>query len=103
MIVPPPEEQLDNESRKLWAEVSNAINGRNYNEATRVKQEVEQRQRDRAAEREKEKKVFKPRFFVNATDSSGRPELTEEGRQALNNMQGLEFHLDPRQDDSVSA
>ncbi|KAK5942518.1 hypothetical protein PMZ80_005083 [Knufia obscura] len=102
-IVPPPEEQLDNESRKLWNEVSNAIHERKYGDATNIKQDVEQRQRDRAAEREKERKVFKPRFFKNATDPLGRPELTEEGRKVVEDMQRLEFHLEPRVDDSVPA
>ncbi|KAK5081755.1 hypothetical protein LTR05_007891 [Lithohypha guttulata] len=102
-IVPPPEEQLDNESRKLWSEVSEAIYDRRYGEATTIKQNIEQRQRDKAKEREDNKKVFKPRFFVSATDPSGRPELTPEGRKALDDMQGLNFHLEPRLDDSVSA
>lgn len=101
-LVPPAEEQLPNESRKLWAEVSNAINARQYNDATRIKQEIEQQQRDRAAERERDRKPFQPRFFTQVTDASGRPELTDEGRRALQNMQTLQFHLDPRPDDSVS-
>lgn len=100
-LVPPPEQQLPNESRKLWADVSNAINARQYNDATRIKQDIEQQQRDRAAERERERKAFKPRFFTQVTDPSGRPELTDEGRRALQNMQTLQFHLDPRLDDSV--
>ena len=102
-IVPPPDEQLDNESRKLWSDVSDAINDRKYGDATTKKQDVEQKQRDRAAEREKDKKVFKPRFFQNATDPSGRPELTEEGRKVIKDMQKLDFHMEPRVDDSVPA
>ena len=100
-IVPPPEEQLENESRKLWNEVSTAIHEKKFGDATRIKQEIEQRQRDRAAEREKDAKQFKPRFFVKATDESGRPELTEDGRRALDDMQRLQFHLEARLDDSV--
>lgn len=100
-IVPPPEEQLDNESRKLWEKVSQAINEKRFGDATNIKQEIEQRQRDIAAEREKEKKEFIPRFFKNATDPSGKPELTEEGKKALGNMQALDFHLEPRLDDSL--
>ena len=102
-MVPPPSEQLDNESRKLWAEVSNAINDKKYSDATNIKQEVEQRQRDRATEREKDNKVFKPRFFKNATDPTGKPELTEEGRKVIENMQNLSFHMEQRLDDSVPA
>ncbi|KAK5329085.1 hypothetical protein LTR70_000921 [Exophiala xenobiotica] len=102
-LVPPPGEQLDNESRKLWSEVSNAIHAKKYADATNIKQDVEQRQRDRAAEREKEKKVFKPRFFTNATDPMGKPELTPEGRKVIEDMQKLSFQIEPRLDDSVPA
>lgn len=100
-IVPPPEEQLDNESRQLWGEVSKAILDKKFNEATKIKQDIEQKQRDKAALREKEKKPFKPRFFAQITDPSGKPDLTEAGRTALNDMQHLQFHLEPRLDDSV--
>lgn len=99
-IVPPPEEQLENESRKLWERVSQAINDKKFGEATTIKQDIEQRQRDLAAQREKDKKEFVPRFFKNATDPSGKPELTDEGKKALDQMQHLNFHLDPRIDDS---
>lgn len=102
-IVPPPEEQLDNESRKLWEKVSQAINDRKYGEATTIKQDIEQRQRDLAAQREKDKKEFIPRFFKNATDPSGKPELTEDGKKVLDQMQSLNFHLEPRLDDSRPA
>lgn len=100
-IVPPPESQLGNESRKLWNEVSIAIQEKKFGDATRIKQEIEQFQRDRAAEREKEKKIFVPRFFTAATDPSGRPTLTDEGRKALDSMQSLNFQLEPRGEDSV--
>lgn len=93
-IVPPPEEQLDNESRKLWQDVSQAIHDKKFGDATRIKQDIEQLQRDKAAQREKEKEVFKPRFFTKATDPSGRPELTEEGRKVVNDMQALQFRLE---------
>lgn len=102
-IVPPPEEQLDNESRKFWSELTVAINDKKFGDASRIKQDIEQKQRDRAAEREKDKKVFKPRFFKFATDPDGKPELTEDGRKALDDMQKLHFNLDPRPDDSEPA
>lgn len=102
-IVPPPEEQLDNESRKLWEDVSNAIHNKQFGEATKIKQDIEQAQRDKATVRERDKKVYKPRFFQDATSPSGRPELTEEGRKVVTDMQGLNFHLEPRTDDSGPA
>lgn len=99
-IVPPPEEQLDNESRKLWNEVTTAIVEKRFGEATKEKQDIEQKQRDKAADREKEKKKFKPRFFKDATEPNGKPELTEEGRKCLDDMQKLEFHLANREEDT---
>ena len=94
-LVPPPEEQLDNESRKLWQDVSQAINDKKFNDATRIKQDIEQYQRDKAAQRERDNTEFKPRFFTRPTDPNGKPELTEEGRRALTGMQELQFHLQP--------
>ena len=52
---------------------------------------------------EKDQKTFTPRFFTKTTDESGKPELTEEGRQALDNLQTLKFHLEPREDDSIGV
>lgn len=100
-IVPPPEDQLDNESRRLWNDVTQAIFDKRFSEATKLKQDVEQYQRDKAVTREKENKTFKPRFFTNVTEEDGKPELTPEGREALDNMQSLNFHLEQRLDDSV--
>ena len=99
-IVPPPEEQLGNESRKLWEKVSLAINEKRYGDATTIKQEIEQRQRDLATNREKENKEFVPRFFKTATDPTGKPELTEEGKKVLADMQMLNFKLAIRESDS---
>lgn len=103
-IVPPPEEQLDNESRKLWSDVSQAIHEKKFGEATKIKQDIEQAQRDKAKARDDQKKAFKPRFFTSTTgEPDGKPELTAEGRKAIDNMQGLNFHLNPRDDDTVLA
>lgn len=98
-IVPPEEEQLPNESRRLWNEVTEAILDRRYNDATRIKQDLEQKQRDKATEREKNNVTFEPRFFKVATDPSGRPELNAEGEKVLDDMQRLKFKIEEKVED----
>ena len=93
-IVPPEKDQLPNESRKFWAEVTQAIISKQYGQATKLKQELEERQRDKAAEREARNEEWKPRFFTEPLKPNGRPELTEEGRLALKRLQAEDFHLE---------
>jgi oxysterol-binding protein-related protein 9/10/11 len=83
---PPPSEQLPNESRTFWAEVTSAITEKRFSDATRVKLELEQAQRDKAAKRKEMNTEYKPRFFTAVTDPSGKPELTEYGKQALKGL-----------------
>ncbi|KAK6386645.1 hypothetical protein LTR65_008844 [Meristemomyces frigidus] len=85
-ICPPDEHQLPNESRKFWNGVTESITAKQFNAATSRKQELEERQRVRAAERKAELKEWQPRFFTQATEAGGKPHLTEEGKAA---MQGL--------------
>ena len=51
--VRPPEKQHHYESRKLWESMTSKLLAKEYGEATKNKQAIEQRQRDRAAERKK--------------------------------------------------
>ena len=51
--VRPLEEQEHNESRKLWDPVTQNLLSKNWGEATRQKQVIEQRQRDIATEKKK--------------------------------------------------
>lgn len=51
--VRPIEQQDPMESRKFWDSVSQAIRRKEYKQATVHKQTIEQAQRDKAAEREK--------------------------------------------------
>lgn len=51
--VRPLEKQLPDESRKLWEKVTNKLIGKEFGEANKYKQGIEQRQRDEAAERKK--------------------------------------------------
>lgn len=49
--VRPLEDQLPTESRRLWDPVTSGLLKKEYSEATKFKQAIEQRQRDDAAER----------------------------------------------------
>ncbi|KAL9096358.1 MAG: hypothetical protein Q9165_001355 [Trypethelium subeluteriae] len=93
-IIPPEEQQLPNESRRFWHDVTDAIVGKRYGEATNLKQDIEQRQRDKAAEREARKAEWQPRFFTEQLGPRGKPELTREGRDLLKGMLERQYHLE---------
>lgn len=92
--VPPEEEQLPNESRKLWSKVTDAILSKQYGQATKEKQELEERQREKTAERKVQNVEWKPRFFTAVTDPIGKPDLTGEGEKALKGLQDGNFKLE---------
>jgi len=93
-IVPPDHKQLPNESRKFWNDVTENIHAKQFSAATSKKQELEERQREKAAERKAQQKEWKPRFFTSVTESNGRPELTEEGKEAMRGLHMEEWHLE---------
>ncbi|THU96230.1 hypothetical protein K435DRAFT_858722 [Dendrothele bispora CBS 962.96] len=80
--VRPIERQVPFESRKLWENVTSRLLKKEYNEATKEKVAIEQRQRDEAAERKKKGVEFIPKYFEKDI-STGIPTLTEEGRKAV--------------------
>ncbi|KAK0541017.1 hypothetical protein OC842_000223 [Tilletia horrida] len=88
--VRPLQSQGELESRRIWEPVISAILSKQYGEATKAKQVIEQRQRDIAAERRRKGEEFVPQYFE--TDiSDGRPKLTKAGREAIEaemNMEG---------------
>lgn len=92
------EAQLANESRRFWAPVTEAIQAKQFSLATSAKQEIEERQRSKAADRENRNAEWTPRFFVNPTDPSGRPTLSADGRSALDGLEKGDFKLAPGQD-----
>lgn len=92
--VPPDELQLSNESRKFWSGVTSSILSKQFSQATKLKQEIEERQRAKAADREAKAEKWKPRFFKDAVTPLGRPNLTEEGHLALQKMLQGDFHLE---------
>ncbi|KAL6709440.1 hypothetical protein ACN47E_001375 [Coniothyrium glycines] len=97
-IVPPLEEQLPNESLKFWDGVTNAIVGRQYSLATTLKTEIEEKQRAKAAERKSADTEWKPRFFTGAVTPIGRPDLTQDGEEALKGLHADNYKLQPNTD-----
>jgi hypothetical protein len=92
-IIPPMEEQLPNESRKFWEGVTNAIVNKQYSLATTLKQEIEEKQRAKAAERKAADKEWQPRFFTGALTPVGKPDLTKDGEEALKGLHESKFAL----------
>lgn len=93
-ICPPEEQQLPNESRRFWGKVTDAILSKQYSLATTLKQELEERQRQKAAERKTTGAEWNPRFFTGATSPAGRPDLTDEGRAALEKLRKDDWELE---------
>jgi len=95
-VVPPSDQQLPNESQKFWSNVTEAIVTKQWSRATSEKQALEERQRVKAADRKAQNIEWSPRFFTGATTPAGKPELTEEGRQAIEGLHLRDFRLEPR-------
>ncbi|OAL71671.1 hypothetical protein A7D00_3700 [Trichophyton violaceum] len=97
-ITPPPEKQLAYESQRLWADITAAIHAKQYSLATRLKHELEESQRSKAALRRENKHEWTPRFFAVADQhiQPGRPHLTDDGRRALDNLHRDVFDLDEK-------
>jgi len=91
--VPPMEQQLPNESRRFWAEVTDSIVSKDYSRATNAKQEIEERQRQRATDRKNNNKEWHPRFFTEAANDTGRPILSEDGRVAIEKLNKHDYVL----------
>ncbi|PGH12558.1 hypothetical protein AJ79_04179 [Helicocarpus griseus UAMH5409] len=93
-IIPPEDLQLPNESRKFWSGVTSAILEKQYSLATKLKHELEERQRQLAAERKEKEEEWKPRFFTVTVAESGKPELTAEGKKVLKGLHEGNFRLE---------
>ncbi|KAF8516790.1 hypothetical protein JB92DRAFT_2715022 [Gautieria morchelliformis] len=74
--------QHPNESRKLWEHVTSNLLKKEFNEATKVKLAIEQKQRDIALERKKKGIEFEPVYFEKDI-GSGESRLTAEGEKAI--------------------
>ncbi|CAF9923940.1 MAG: hypothetical protein ALECFALPRED_002572 [Alectoria fallacina] len=80
-------------SKRFWAGVTSAIKSKQYTEATKLKQEIEERQRDKATQRKEKMEEWKPRFFTDAVTADGKPDLTEDGKKALRGLQAEDYGL----------
>lgn len=92
-IIPPTEKQLPNESLKFWSGVTEAINSRQFSRATAIKQELEERQREKAKERQDQGVEWQPRFFTGSVTPLGKPDLTDDGKEVLHMLQQGEWDL----------
>lgn len=92
--VPPPEAQLPNESRRMWQGVTEAIHAKDYGRATKLKQDIEEHQREKAAARQSKSIEWKPRFFQSPAVTTGQPDLSEEGKKVLEGLKKNEYHLE---------
>lgn len=93
-MIPPREKQLPNESLTLWSGVTDAILSKQYSKATAVKMELEEAQREKARQRERDGTEWKPVFFETVTGKSGQPELTDAGREVLRRAQEGNWDLE---------
>ncbi|KAL4864966.1 hypothetical protein BDV12DRAFT_200594 [Aspergillus spectabilis] len=93
-ILPPDDSQLSNESRKFWSGVTEAILDKRYSQATKLKVEIEERQRQKAAERQAKNEDWKPRFFTGAVTPLGKPALSDEGLKALEGIRNAQYELE---------
>ncbi|WWD21789.1 hypothetical protein CI109_106277 [Kwoniella shandongensis] len=80
--VRPLSQQDEQESRRLWDPVTQQLLSKNWGEATKHKQIIEQKQRDRAAERKAKGEEHQSRYF-EPNYESGKPILTEAGKKAI--------------------
>jgi len=92
-ILPPTTAQLPNEALRFWSGVTEAITSRQFSRATALKQELEERQREKAKIRKEQGVEWKPRFFTGATTPLGKPDLTEDGRELLRGLQEGRWEL----------
>jgi hypothetical protein len=92
-ILPPADMELPNESLRFWSGITDAIVARQFSRATALKQEIEERQREKARQREEADTEWKPVFFTGTVTPLGRPELTDEGREVLKNLQQGRWEL----------
>ncbi|KAG7141341.1 Oxysterol-binding protein-like protein 1 like [Verticillium longisporum] len=93
-VVPPADKQQEYESLSLWGGVTEAIHAKQFGKATQVKQELEERQREKAREREAAGTTWQPVFFQQVTGNGGQPVLTEKGREVLKRAQQAEWNID---------
>lgn len=93
-VLPPQDKQAENESLELWSGVTEAINAKQFSKATTVKQELEEKQREKARVLEKSDETWQPVFFSQITDKGGKPDLSDKGKQVLERIQKNDWSLE---------
>jgi hypothetical protein len=85
--------QHELESRRLWHPVTSSILSKQFSQATKHKQTIEQKQRDLAAERARSDLEHEVLFFDDAVRfEAGRPKLSSRGRKVVDSeLAGLEY------------
>ena len=73
--------------------MTTAIKEKRFTDATRLKQDLEARQRNKAAQRKEKAEEWRPRFFAQAVTDNGRPDLSEDGKSTLAGLQKGDFDL----------
>lgn len=76
------DKQEERESRRMWQNVTDRLLRKEYSEANKFKQAIEQRQREEEAARKQRGEKYVPRYFIWDVES-GMPTLTEAGKKAL--------------------
>ena len=74
--------------------MTQAILNKQYSQATKLKTDLEERQREKAAARKALNEEWKPRFFTGAVTPVGKPDLTEDGKLALKGLREGNYHLE---------
>ncbi|PGH16101.1 hypothetical protein AJ80_05316 [Polytolypa hystricis UAMH7299] len=92
--VPSEDQQRPNESRKYWSQVTAAIQDKQYALATKLKHELEERQREKVIERTERNEEWTPRFFKLPVAPSGKPDLTEKGERVLQGLHEGNFNFE---------
>jgi hypothetical protein len=93
-VLPPEDQQLPNESLTLWGGVTKAILSKQYSKATEVKVQLEEQQREKARQREKNNETWHPVFFEHPVGNGGKPDLTDKGRQVLERAQKDDWSME---------
>lgn len=89
------DDQLLNESQRFWKDVTEQIVAKQFSKATSSKQVLEERQREKAAERKAQSKTWRPRFFTGVVDPKSKPELSEEGKKLMVGLSDNSYKLEP--------
>jgi hypothetical protein len=91
--LPPQDQQLANESLRLWDGVTQAILAKQYSKATSIKQELEEEQRELARERSKTGAAWTPVFF-EPVGEVGKPKLSPRGLEVVRRAQQGDWSME---------